>query len=110
MSDCAFFPIEEKDKLKLTRALMKVGKKWNERMERIQPLYLDNNNITGTHWYVNETLQVVRKEANPQMKANMLRKSAGNFFINQKDAEDFRDGILEALRCILARPEDIPEE
>lgn len=110
LSDCTFFPIEEKDKLKLTRALMKVGKKWNERMERIQPLYLDDNNITGTHWYVNETLQVVRKEANPQMKANMLRKSAGNFFINQKDAEDFRDGILEALRCILAKPEDIPEE
>lgn len=108
-NDCLFFPSEEKDKFKLMRALSKVGKKWNDRMKRIQPLSLDDHS-PRKHWYINENFQIVSKETKSQMKADMLRKSAGNFFTNQKDAENMRNIILEHLKEILARPEeDNPE-
>lgn len=105
LNECTFFPSEEKDKFRLIRALAKVGKKWNDRMKRIQPMSLDDNS-PRKHWYINDNFQVISKEINSQMRADMLRKSAGNFFTNPKDAEDLRDVILEFVKDVLARPEE----
>lgn len=88
---------------RLNRELSKVGKVWNEKMHRIEPIKAKAEK-GGKYWYVNDKIKLVQ-DFEKETPTSHFRYLAGNYFLDYNDALDYLTMIHEMLRDRLARPE-----
>ena len=88
---------------RLNRELSRVGKIWNEKMHRVEPIKAKAER-GGKYWYVNDKIKLVQ-DTEKETPTSHFRYLAGNYFLDYDDALDYLTMIHEMLRDRLARPE-----
>ncbi len=88
---------------RLNRELERVGKVWNEKMHRIEPV---NAKLPKgeKYWYISDKIKIVQ-DIEKGTPTSHFRYLAGNYFKDYDDALDYLSQIHELLRDRLARPE-----
>ena len=88
---------------RLNRELERVGKVWNEKMHRIEPVNCKSQKGCR-YWYISDKMKVVQ-DIEKGTPTSHFRYLAGNYFKDYDDALDYLSQIHELLRDRLARPE-----
>lgn len=104
--DFEFKPTESQsyERKRLKTYLKAVGKIWNGRISRIEPL---NFNHEGQiFYYINETFGVASRKwaGTPSVSSKYI---AGNMFWDEMEAVKFAEEIVEMRRNMLRKPENI---
>lgn len=104
INECTFFQADLNDKAILNRALQRYDKRWNSKLNRIQPEDYDRR-IGKPYWYVTENFKVKYREPTNAVQSDALRGIAGNCFSCKEDAEGLVEVIEEYLRDVLSDPQ-----
>lgn len=87
---------------RLDAELEKVGKVWNRRQRRVEPLKMDVGH-GERYWWVDDKLKV-RCDVENGLRASTERRLAGNYFGCMEEADEARRMMKDACERILARP------
>jgi hypothetical protein len=93
---------------RLNMELEKVGKKWKDKLHRIEPLKVKVD-VGYKYWYISDKMKVVQ-DREKDTPTSQFRYQVGNYFASFEDCLDYLGKFTELLRDRLARPEDLGEE
>lgn len=100
LSDYTFQVMSRSERNRLKNELKKVGKNWNDKLHRIEPIN-GKANVGEKYWYINDKMKMVN-DTEEGKQTSHFRFIAGNYFLNQDDCLDNLGAINEILRDFLA--------
>lgn len=96
-----FEPISITANNRLKSELAKVGKRWFDKLHRIEPIEVKAE-VDQKYWYINDKLKVIQgvEKGTP---TSHFRYLVGNYFTKYSEAIEYHDKILELLKDRLAK-------
>ncbi len=102
--DLKFFSATEAEKNIFKSELASVGKVWNGRLRRIEPIGFGKMKKGQTYYFINEKFNVVPAKESLSAQ-DRLKFNSGNYFLNPEEAEEAIKHIEDFRKTQLARPQ-----
>lgn len=85
---------------RMNRELNKLGKLWNDKLHRVEPIECKAEN-GGKYFYINDKMKVIQ-EREKGTPTSHFRYISGNYFLSYEEASEYQNKFNELLRYRLA--------